>query len=190
MSQAIRGADRWRERTKQTTAFPNERLRRRRSVRWGSLGWERKKSKEPSMFGAEAPGLGLFLMSFLVQCISFCHYWTIKLLTLLSLSIYAITRAITHVPITVQGHARVLDKTVSLFEGGAGKSFCSHSEQICLLDLCDTSLGFVLPPPRGRCFGHVKLGGDPESEPGHAGMISFPINSWIAPVVSWRSWRR
>lgn len=65
MSQAIRGADRWRERTKQTTAFPNERLRRRRSVRWGSLGCEWKKSREPSMFRAEAPGLGLFLMSLL-----------------------------------------------------------------------------------------------------------------------------
>lgn len=65
MSQAIRGADRSRERTKQTPASPNERLWRRRSVRWGSLGCEWKKSKEPSMFGAEAPGLGLFLMSFL-----------------------------------------------------------------------------------------------------------------------------
>lgn len=47
----------------------------------------------------------------------------------------------------------MLDKTVSLFEGGAGKSFCSHSERICLPDLCDTSLGFVLPPPGGDVLG-------------------------------------
>lgn len=37
-----------------------------------------------------------------------------------------------------------------------GKSLCSHSERICLLDLCDTSLGFVLPP--GEVFRACQAG--------------------------------
>lgn len=117
MSQAIRGADRSRERTKQTTAFPNERLWRRRSVRWGSLGCEWKKAKSRACSERRlldwADFKYLFLAFFFLQRVNCYHYWTIKWLRVLLLSIYAIT----HVPITLQSHTRGLDKRVSLFEG-------------------------------------------------------------------------
>lgn len=107
----------------------------------GGAAWDRvtglwmEKGKEQSMFRAEAPGMGLFLISILGNFCAMCqfiqyHYCTIKWLIILLLSIYAKTCAITQViPCSRAsvGHARVLDKGVSLFEGGALRALVNLS---------------------------------------------------------------
>lgn len=141
MSLAIRGADRSRERTKQTTALPIERLERRRSVRRGSRVSARtahrlwmEKSKEHSVFRAGTSGVSLNSCSF-VQWVHLYHYCTIKWFIVIDICLnrshnsgYSVSNYTSAPPWSTPGCWR-REWLWGRRSGSTGESLCSQSER-------------------------------------------------------------